>query len=689
MTKSKTILIQKDDWNRGLLSETTPAEIPILISNDGFYLNMRAASFPTPLSVLVNTFLTPTQTKQPSIPFSYKISKDETSLRRLGLPHPRSQLEVVDFYKKYSSLIPHYCNRGNFSIRRPFQLANHYYQDGSNKDAFAYRSQTIEIDKKDKSAKHPVSMFSYRSFRRLHEFFDSSKFSDLEIKYSAMSSIDVSRCFDSIYTHSIAWATKSKMEAKRATTVETFGGSFDRLMQLMNHNETNGIIIGPEVSRIFAEIILDRVDIEVENRISRDAAEMGGKEYVRGVQYDIFRYVDNIYIFYNSDRVRRDITAAIEDSLDDYKMSLNKSKSEISTRPFFTKKSMAISEAKSIRDKFFDSAIDSVWINGDRVSGIRSERSTTPSLQEFSNSLRRACYLADSDYSSISGFLIAALRSRIQRVLSSQEAYERHLLSQGTAYETDIRSDYQKRLAAYISSCVDMCMHMYTLAPSVPSSLDLSTILLLSAETLKRLDIDHFLHIQERIQLWVSKLMTSSSIIELMENEFAVPIEVLNILCALTAFKYDTKHVETIIEKSVGIDSSSNYFEIVTKIFVLSRMKGSEQAIGKVFRAAKKKIMKDIDLRSYSETIHLLLDLLSCPHVSRVDRKKLYREVIENFNQDMQRPEQSGPSLPKNATNAEIEEMLEHMEKNPWFVDWSKIDLLRLIEKKRLRSGYS
>jgi hypothetical protein len=681
MTKAKTIIIEKNDWNRGLLSETTPAEIPILISNDGFYLNMRAEKYPSSLSDLIKAFLTPTNVKQPSIPFSYKISKDENSLRRLALPHPRSQLEVVAFYKKYSPLITHYCNRGNFSIRRPYQLASHYYLDGNNKDVFAYRSQTIEIDSKDKTAKHPVSIFSYRSFRRLHEFFDSSKFSDLEIKYSSMASIDVSRCFDSIYTHSIAWATKSKMEAKRATNVETFGGAFDRLMQLMNHNETNGIIVGPEVSRIFAEIILDKIDIEVESRISRASMEEGGKRYTRGVQYDIFRYVDNIYIFFNSDRVRRDITSAIEDCLDDYKMSLNKSKSETSKRPFFTKKSMAISEAKNIRDTFFDVAIDTVWIDGHRVSGIRPELSTIPSLQEFSNSLRRACFLADSDYSSISGFLIAALRSRIQRVLSSQLAYESYLVDHGTVPEADIKADYQSRLAAYISSCVDMCMHMYTLAPSVPSSLDLATILLLSAKALKAVDLDHFLHIQERLQLWISKLMTSSAIIALMENDFAVPIEVLNVFCALTEFDYDTKHIEEIIVKSVGIDRPSNYFEIITIIFVLSRMKGSERAIETVFNAAKAKILKDVDLRSHSETTHLLLDLLSCPHVSRVDRKKLYKGVIEKFNEDMQRPEQSGPSLPNKATNADIEEMLVHMEENPWFVDWTKIDLLRLIEK--------
>lgn len=504
-----------------------------------------------------------------------------------------------------------------------------------------------------------------------------------------MASVDVSKCFDSIYTHSIAWATKSKKEAKSDTNAETFGGSFDRLMQLMNYNETNGIIIGPEVSRIFAEIILDRIDIDVETAVSRIFDKNSTSPYLRGRDYDIFRYVDNIYIFYNNDRVRIDIIEAFERSLDEYKMSLNKSKSEVSNRPFFTKKSMAISEAKQIRDRFFDASIETIWIDGKRVAGISSEASSIPPFGDFHNNLRRACFMADSDYSSISGFLIAALRSRIQRVLESRSSFERHLVETSPRPEDEVRLEYQARLASYISTTVDMCMHIYTLAPSVPSSLDVATILLVSAETLKEIDLDHFLHMQERLQLSVSKLMTSSAIAALMDNNFAVPIEVLNILCALTAFDYDAKHIEELIATSVGIETSSNYFEFVTKIFVLSRTPGSEEAISFIFEAAKSKILGDVDLRLNSENLHLLLDLLSCPHIARADRRKLYNAVIKGFNELTKNAEKSGPSLPNKTSNAAIDEMLEYMEKNPWFVDWEKIDLLRLIQKKRLRSGYS
>ena len=61
-------------------------------------------------------------------------------------------------------------------------------------------------------------------------------------------------------------------------------------MQQMNYNETNGIIIYPEFSRIFAELILQRIDKNVEK-------ELYNKGYRYKEDYDIYRYVDDFSSF--------------------------------------------------------------------------------------------------------------------------------------------------------------------------------------------------------------------------------------------------------------------------------------------------------------------------------------------------------------------------------------------------------
>lgn len=73
---------------------------------------------------------------------------------------------------------------------------------------------------------------------------------------------DISRFYPSIYTHSIPWAAYGKEKVKNA--LKTYEGSFadrlDVLVRACNRNQTIGVPIGPETSRILAEIISSRID---------------------------------------------------------------------------------------------------------------------------------------------------------------------------------------------------------------------------------------------------------------------------------------------------------------------------------------------------------------------------------------------------------------------------------------------
>lgn len=140
MPKRKRVVLDNNDWVRALLSETTPAEMPVIVSNYGFYFNINSKNRPASLDTLINILLTPSVKKRFSIPFNYKITKDRESFRRLSLPHPRAQLEVVNFYKRSCSLIAHYSQVGPFSLRRPKRIASHYYLAGMNDDVFAVKT---------------------------------------------------------------------------------------------------------------------------------------------------------------------------------------------------------------------------------------------------------------------------------------------------------------------------------------------------------------------------------------------------------------------------------------------------------------------------------------------------------------------------------------------------------------------
>jgi hypothetical protein len=73
---------------------------------------------------------------------------------------------------------------------------------------------------------------------------------------------DLSRFYPTIYTHSIAWAAYGKERVK--SNLKLYQGSLadrlDILVRTCNRNQTIGIPIGPETSRIIAEVISARID---------------------------------------------------------------------------------------------------------------------------------------------------------------------------------------------------------------------------------------------------------------------------------------------------------------------------------------------------------------------------------------------------------------------------------------------
>ena len=73
---------------------------------------------------------------------------------------------------------------------------------------------------------------------------------------------DITRFYPSLYTHSIPWAAYGKEQVK--SSLKTYDGSLadrlDLLVRSCNRNQTVGIPIGPETSRILAEIVSSRID---------------------------------------------------------------------------------------------------------------------------------------------------------------------------------------------------------------------------------------------------------------------------------------------------------------------------------------------------------------------------------------------------------------------------------------------
>jgi hypothetical protein len=129
---------------------------------------------------------------------------------------------------------------------------------------------------------------------------------------------DVASCFPSIYTHSIPWALHGKAAAKKASSITALVGNLlDKCTQNTRDKQTNGLLIGPHSSNIISEIILTKID-----------AELQAKGFKR-----ISRHIDD-YTFYADDFAQAEnFVKELGLCLRGFEMSLNDKKTRILPLP--------------------------------------------------------------------------------------------------------------------------------------------------------------------------------------------------------------------------------------------------------------------------------------------------------------------------------------------------------------------
>ena len=128
---------------------------------------------------------------------------------------------------------------------------------------------------------------------------------------------DISNCFPSIYTHSIPWALHGRDRAKRDRKVTLPGNLLDRTTQGTRDGQTNGIIIGPHTSNVISEIILTRIDHEMN--------QMGYQQFTRHI--DDYKFPAKTY------KQAEDFIRDIGMQLREYELVLNERKTEILSLP--------------------------------------------------------------------------------------------------------------------------------------------------------------------------------------------------------------------------------------------------------------------------------------------------------------------------------------------------------------------
>lgn len=140
---------------------------------------------------------------------------------------------------------------------------------------------------------------------------------ELALKYRYMFVTDITNCYASMYTHTIAWALMGKEEAKEKSQAKgLLGNIIDRYIQGMQFGQTNGIPQGSVLFDFIAEMILGYADKQLADKLTANGME----------KYTILRYRDDYRIFSNSKDELEKIAFFLQEVLTELNLQLNTKK---------------------------------------------------------------------------------------------------------------------------------------------------------------------------------------------------------------------------------------------------------------------------------------------------------------------------------------------------------------------------
>ncbi|WP_298768212.1 antiviral reverse transcriptase Drt3b [uncultured Shewanella sp.] len=589
------IKVDTKDKLRTLLTDVLPYELPLWFSNFSMYQR-----FSTPAHLKTYQTVSGLNFSKNAgvyIPLDYHVCRGGNKTpRTLSIMHPVAQLKVCDFYEKYDDLIEYYCTKSKYSLRHPYRKSTKFYGKVQNGVKVAEGVESADEERIVSS-----SYFKYKKYPFLYRFFESYDYHKLEKQFHSMLQVDVSKCFPSIYTHSIGWAVKNKRLAK-AKAKGSFDGEFDNLMQNTNYRETNGIIIGPEVSRIFAEIILQKIDLNLVDKMTQ-------KDYEISKDYNFRRYVDDYFIFFRCDEVKIAFIKTLELSLLEYKMYLNEAKTTIASRPFATDISLAKHTLSHAVVEYFGSRYKGTNTDPESIVKLRN-----PSFKanKIITEIKMALANHKVEYNSISNYLFSAITKRTLIYLSKvaeinqKEEYHLNWLLVDVdvlffVHDMDIRIRPTDRLARMIYDLLEK-------TSGWPES---------HKEIIHKKIFDH---VKQAINIFINYA-----------NDI-IGLETLNLLIILTMLPSKYQVTEHKLIEYFGLlekhsETNDFYFRWVTFMLYIQKGESYHELREKLILEAKNYLLKHDDMFISSEYFMFYFDYLACPFIDSSVRKNMIEEV--------------------------------------------------------------
>lgn len=142
----------------------------------------------------------------------------------------------------------------------------------------------------------------------------------LSLEYKYLFVTDITNCYASIYTHTIAWALLGKEEAgKKRFDKKLWANRMDTYIRWMQSGQSNGIPLGSAVYDFIAEMVLGYADMQLADKLAEEGI----------TEYKVLRYRDDYKVFCNSKEHIDRIAFVLQEILADLNFQLNAKKTKM------------------------------------------------------------------------------------------------------------------------------------------------------------------------------------------------------------------------------------------------------------------------------------------------------------------------------------------------------------------------
>ena len=684
---------------RAIIDDTLPYETPPFFSNRGIYQFLKkvkleiigkkvywrsttssydnavkyifGVDFSSPVEVtreqINNTTITyrsiklPKDKKYDSVPYKFNIAHKPGRYRQLTVAHPRNQILLAAFIKDHAATIINLCSKSKFSIRYPAKVAKTVISSNE----FNLKSLSLQfksVEQHDEEYQNIGSYFSYSSFNNIHKFFESQLYRNAEFKHAKLLQLDISRFFESIYTHTIEWAQLGFVLPKFGNG-QSFARKFDKTIRDPNQKETNGIMIGPEVSRIFSEIIMQSVD----NSIEKSLMKIGLK---RDFDYNLYRYIDDIFVFCSHQSTEQSVLEIIESTLFDYKLRINPNKIVEYSKPIITNLTIAKDEISDLFSQHCTvSKNEDIEIQAHGVFGWNAVKHLRIELT-FNEKRLITAYKALIVRNSVSVDEVSnyTLGTVLKRCLAALKLVE----IQGTEAEEEDNSPIIENLIKFILSLHRFAFYVYLLDPKATFLIKIARMMSLSV---KFLDLHGTKSQKRHLKSYLNRM-----IVDTLDNHHQSPTsyttETTYLLSLLSILGKRHYLPEEDVIRYLNLDNSKDssyyngadgYFAIISGLLYVKNKKKYDRVRKSLEKRATDILERDRHvLQPSAEACILVLDLVTCPYISNNTKGKLRSYLGISYYH-----------FTKLQSSSDF-----------WFVDWKSFDLAKELDAKRKREVY-